>query len=263
MDYISARMSFRATLIEQFHWQALQALEKYFKAILLYNRIKARKMGHSLSRALIKAQQLPFELHLTQPAREFIDHIDSFGRFRYLEASYFIHGPKLVELDRTVWEVRRYCKVLKYQISLPDGCKKQMLPFELASIETSKNRPPQQFRIPGGALEKIIDKQEHPARAPLIWQNGFFGKSRRKTVRASTGFKLKIPLCPYIQISSMSSTSTFTCQKRSWMHIRAGANKSLQQTFDPSPIFAAAKKVAASNAAELRRFLITYVPQPS
>ena len=149
MDYISARMSFRATLIEQFHWQALQALEKYFKAILLYNRIKARTIGHSLSKALTKAQQLPFELQLTQRAREFIDHIDTFGRFRYLEASYFIHGPKLVELDRTVWEVRRYCKVLKYQITLPDGGKKQMLPFELDAIESSKNRPPQQFRIPG------------------------------------------------------------------------------------------------------------------
>jgi len=30
-------------------------------------------------------------------------------------------------------------------------------------------------------------------------------------------------------------------------------NNSLQRTFDPSPIFAAAKTIAASNAAELRR----------
>lgn len=191
MDYISARMSFRASLIEQFHWQALQALEKYLKAILLYNRIKAPKIGHSLSKALNKAQQLPFDLELTQPAREFVDHIDTYGRFRYLEASYFIHGPKLVELDRTVWEIRRYCKVLKYDISLQDGHKNQMLPLELEAIERSKNLPPQQFRILGGTLEKIIDKKDHPARAPLIWQNGFFGRSRRKTVKARTGFQAK------------------------------------------------------------------------
>ena len=31
-------------------------------------------------------------------------------------------------------------------------------------------------------------------------------------------------------------------------------NKSLQRTFDPPPIFAAAKTVVASNAAELRRW---------
>lgn len=35
-------------------------------------------------------------------------------------------------------------------------------------------------------------------------------------------------------------------------------NKSLQQTFDPPPIFAAAKIAAASNAPELKR----YVTQP-
>ena len=32
-------------------------------------------------------------------------------------------------------------------------------------------------------------------------------------------------------------------------------NKSLQRTFDPPPIFAAAKTVVASNAAELRRWV--------
>lgn len=191
MDYISARMSFRASLIEQFHWQALQALEKYFKAILLYNRIKAPKIGHNLSKALNKTKQLPFNLELSQPASEFVDHIDTYGRFRYLEASYFVHGPKLVELDRTVWEVRRYCKVLKYEISLNDGSKKQMLPLELQKIKNSKNHPPQQFRILGGTLEKIIDNKDHPARVPLIWQNGFFGKSRRKTVKARVGFQAK------------------------------------------------------------------------
>ncbi|PXV73669.1 hypothetical protein SAMN05216317_1475 [Nitrosomonas eutropha] len=35
---------------------------------------------------------------------------------------------------------------------------------------------------------------------------------------------------------------------------RLSPNKSLQLTFDPPPIFAAAKMVTASNAAELRRY---------
>jgi hypothetical protein len=33
-------------------------------------------------------------------------------------------------------------------------------------------------------------------------------------------------------------------------------NKSLQRTFDPPPIFAAAKTGAASNAAKLRRYIL-------
>lgn len=182
MDYIAARMLYRAGLVEQFHWQGLQALEKYLKAILLYNRVKAKRIGHDLSRALAKTGQLPFELELTAPAHQLIEHLDKFGRFRYLEASYYIHGPKLVELDRTVWEIRRYCRVLKYEVKLPDGSVKQMLPIELESIEQSKNAPPYKFKIIGGALEKILDNKDNAAREPLVWQNGFFGSKHRKTV---------------------------------------------------------------------------------
>jgi hypothetical protein len=36
-DYVAARMHSRFGLIEQFQWSALQAIEKYLKAILLYN----------------------------------------------------------------------------------------------------------------------------------------------------------------------------------------------------------------------------------
>lgn len=182
MDYIAARMSYRAGLVEQFHWQGLQALEKYLKALLLYNRVKAKRIGHDLSKALMKANQLPFDLELTAPARQLIEHLDTFGRFRYLEASYFIHGPKLVDLDRTVWEIRRYCRVLKYEVRNPDGSVTQMLPIELGRIEQSKDAPPHKFRIIGGALEKILDKKDDAARGPLVWQNGFFGSKHRKTV---------------------------------------------------------------------------------
>ncbi len=41
-DYIAARMNYRMRLREQFLWSGQQAVEKYFKAILLYNGISAR-----------------------------------------------------------------------------------------------------------------------------------------------------------------------------------------------------------------------------
>jgi len=185
-DYISARMCYRAGLIPQFHWAALQAFEKYFKAILLYNRIKAKNIGHSLSEAQKAVSKVPFSIRLSETSKKLIDHLDDYGRFRYLETSYFIHGPKLVELDKAVWELRRYCRVLNYSLPIPGKDPKPMLDLELERNETAEKRPPQEFHVVGGALEAILGKKTHPARAPLVWQNGFYGSSRRKRVTVPT-----------------------------------------------------------------------------
>ena len=191
MDYIAARLSHRANLLEQFHWQSLQAIEKYFKAILLYNRIKAKNIGHSLSKALGKTQALPFRIQLTDKALEFIRHIDSFGRFRYLEASYYVRGYKLVELDKTIWEIRRYCTVIDYSRTLDNGEEERMLPVAIERIRRSEESHPMDFKLPGGLLEEIVENKQHPARSALIWQNGFFGKSRRRRVSARSNFTMK------------------------------------------------------------------------
>ena len=187
-DYIAARMSYRAALIPQFYWSSLQSLEKYLKAILLLNRIKANNIGHDLTRALECAKNLPFEIRLSPIGRKFVKTLDTSGRFRYLEISFSIHGPMLVQLDRTVWEIRRYCKVINYTVNLDDGRTKNMLKLELARIASSERATPQKFRLMGGLLEKILDKENHPARSPLIWQNAFFGSHARKKVRVPTHF---------------------------------------------------------------------------
>ncbi len=185
-DYINARLCYRAALISQFHWAALQAFEKYYKGILLYNRIKAKKIRHDLAAAQKKAEELPFEIRLSESSQNFIKHLDQFGRFRYLDVPYFIYGPKLLELDRAVWELRRYCRVLDYTIEMKNQEKKSMLELELDRNIKAEDCAPQNFRISGGVLEKILDKKNHPARAALVWQNGFFGKSNRKTVSIPT-----------------------------------------------------------------------------
>jgi len=45
-DYIMARIAYRKEFDQQFRWCSLQALEKYLKAILLYNRVSAKGIGH-------------------------------------------------------------------------------------------------------------------------------------------------------------------------------------------------------------------------
>lgn len=151
-DYIAARMAYRAGLFSQFYWSGLQAIEKYLKAILLFNRIVARDVKHDLDRALRYARKLPFQLDMSASSEKLIEQLDRFGRYRYLESSYFIHGPKLVELDRAVWEVRRYCTVLDYECTVSDGTTRKMLDVELDRIRRSAQEPPHKFQLLGGRL---------------------------------------------------------------------------------------------------------------
>lgn len=183
-DYISARMAYRARLIPQFHWASLQAIEKYLKCILLLNRIKATKIGHDLNAALeLIKKHAPFELRLQRPSIKFIEHLDTYGRFRYLETPFHVLGLEIMQLDMTIWDIRRYCRVLDYEIRSLDGEKKSMLDIELKQIAQSETKPPQSFSIMGGELEKIIANKKHPAREPLLWQNLFYGQRKRKHVR--------------------------------------------------------------------------------
>ncbi|GAB2521457.1 HEPN domain-containing protein [Lysobacter humi (ex Lee et al. 2017)] len=186
-DYICARTAYRAKQIEQFHWMGLQAIEKYLKAILLYNKIKAPKVGHSLSKALEKTKQLPFALALSKSSLSLIEHLDRYGQSRYLEISHHIYGPKLIEFDKAVWEIRRYCRVLDYQLQVKaDGTKVAMLSMELERIAKSESLPCHKFSVPGGHLEKILAKKDHPARSFLVWKNFFYGARSKKVISMRT-----------------------------------------------------------------------------
>jgi HEPN domain-containing protein len=181
-DYIAARLSFRAQLIPQFLWQSLQALEKYLKCILVLNRIKAPK-SHELAELLKDLDKSgKFKIRLSDEAKRFIEYLDTYGRFRYYETPYYTVGRELYSLDRTVWEIRRYAKVLDYDLrnAFADGIR--MFNLELEAIERAESQPPQEFGIIGGLLEQIIDRPKHPSRSALIWNNAYYGRSKRKSV---------------------------------------------------------------------------------
>jgi HEPN domain-containing protein len=74
-DYIAARLACRHELFPQFLWSSQQAIEKYLKAILLYNRIKANNVKHDLDLALSLTQSLPFDIKFSERSRKFIDHL--------------------------------------------------------------------------------------------------------------------------------------------------------------------------------------------
>ena len=182
-DYIAARLSFRALLMPQFLWQSLQAVEKYFKCILVLNRIKAPR-SHSLDELLkVFENSKKFDLRLSPDTQEFLACLDKYGRFRYYETPYYTVGDELFRLDKAVWELRRYARVLDYKIKIDGGQEVHLLPHELLKNEGAEKQPPQAFSIIGGHLENILAKSNHPSRAALVWYNIYFGTSRRKSVR--------------------------------------------------------------------------------
>jgi HEPN domain len=141
-DYISARMAFRAALVTPSLWSSQQAIEKYLKCILLLHRIPGKHVRHQLGIALDAIQGSgKLVLDLTPPTRSFVEYLDEFGPYRYLEISNVAFGPNLVRLDRAVWELRRYC-------TLSD---------EPRRIKLRHGFIPPKVRIPGGYLEGIID----------------------------------------------------------------------------------------------------------
>lgn len=123
---------------------------------------------------------MPFPLLLSEATRQFIAYLDDLGPWRYLEVSYYLREYEIIKLDRAVWEVRRHAEPHNYWIREPDGQLRHTLPFGMAKINGSENKPPPEFLV-GGLLEKIIADRKHGAREPLLWQNAFYGR-KRKTI---------------------------------------------------------------------------------
>lgn len=182
-DYITARMAYRAGLIQPFLWSALHCLEKYMKGILVLNRVEAHR-GHKVLPGVEKMKRHgKFELDLSQETIEFIRKLEVYGaEYRYYEVSYDTRPFDIIRLDRAVWELRRYCQPLDYVLNR-NGMKVNLLKLELERIHKAKQNGEKGTCVMGGTLEKIIESKTHPAREPLIWNNLFLGPSRRKGVR--------------------------------------------------------------------------------
>jgi hypothetical protein len=118
-------------------------------------------------------------------AEHFIEHIDTYGRFRYLEVPYHTSGCALIELDRAVWEVRRYCQTLDFSRIMDPSKGAKWSEIELGLIEAAENRAPNSFSLHGGFLERVIQEKKHPARRALTWKNFYFGLRVRNRMSVS------------------------------------------------------------------------------
>jgi HEPN domain-containing protein len=188
-DYISARSSYRMGLVEPYLWSSLHAIEKYLKAILLFNGISARyyinpdkkekEFSHDLIELLKCVRKIKvLKIQLPNWADNYLSYLKNFGNNRYLTQDTFTFGRELQHLDETVWCFRRYCQ----QFIDPRGEHLTRKWVEHVHSE-SYVKYPHELRISGGRLEKIISrKASDPARKALIWKNMYFGKIQRNTI---------------------------------------------------------------------------------
>lgn len=190
-DYITARMAYRARLIQPFRWSALHCLEKYVKGILLLNRVNAKNLGHSVLPGIERmTMHGKFELELSADTVKFIKSLEDDGADdRYYLVSYDIEPFDIVRFDRAVWELRRYCQPLDYETIDMSGKTVTLLTDELDRVHRAKEKHEKGTCITGGILEKIIEKKDHPAREALIWKNLYFGPSRRKAVKMRSNWE--------------------------------------------------------------------------
>lgn len=190
-DYVCARTNYRMGFREQFLWSGLQTIEKYLKAILLFNGCSARyidlsnkslgEFGHNLKNLLDAVNDIG-EFSLIYPAwgYDFISYLTELGTNRYFTKSTYTIGDELPKLDEFVWTIRRYCKYLHKIYKLPKGGEIDGIDFELKIINHNK-KPKKNYRpLHGkGVLEQILDRPQNDfTRKALIYRNRFYGKCK-------------------------------------------------------------------------------------
>ncbi|PYR23003.1 MAG: hypothetical protein DMF94_02735 [Acidobacteria bacterium] len=101
-DYIAARLLYCNGLDQQFLWSAEQAVEKYLKAILLYNGINTADIGHLLTRAFDRLDAITdIQFDLPDDTRDFLEYLQVYGTNRYLQHPSFTAGEELLRLDNS------------------------------------------------------------------------------------------------------------------------------------------------------------------
>lgn len=186
-DYIAARTIYRLHFREQFLWLALQAIEKYLKAILLYNgkssryrnsaSLKGAEFGHDIIGLLAALKEIAaIEFECPERIEAFIAYLNRFGNNRYFDRATYTMGDEIHKLDEAVWYIRRFCQYLHWEVDDPRSGRRDVISELVADLKTPRVMgKPWRFRLFGGLLEKILDGKRTPAREALVWKNLFYG----------------------------------------------------------------------------------------
>ena len=185
-DYIGARTLFRNECWDQFLYLAHQCIEKYLKAILLFNDIKHPRGGHDLEELLAKFQKIK----TVKPEKEtgdFIKELNSTQFVRYLSAPIFAKKDYLIKLDKAVWDLRLFCRPRDYQYKINgEQIKNRLLDYSIAGGKI----------IFFGCLEKVLENKKGKFTKPrdnLVWKNFSFGR-KKHSIKFALGWWSKNPI---------------------------------------------------------------------
>ncbi|MFZ2226496.1 MAG: HEPN domain-containing protein [Candidatus Moraniibacteriota bacterium] len=175
-EYVSARTLYRNECYDQFLTMAHQCVEKYLKAILLYNN-QNTKFGHDIEKGLNRVNKIS-EVKLEGSTSSFIKELDQVRFARYLTGPFYGRGDFLLNLDCSVWDLRLFCHNLKKpNFRLKDDKSKQnILNITLKGYGI----------IFSGELENIIKNRNgkhSKLKENLIWKNFRYGKRRKNSIK--------------------------------------------------------------------------------
>lgn len=180
-DYIAARACYKSALPMQFLWFAQQAMEKYIKAILLFNKKKAKGLKHDqLCKGLQRIENLKdFQINLSDRTRVFLKYLEKQGPNRYLEVVSCSIGNELELLDESVWRLRMYCQMFSKYSPKAVG-RRYIFADRIKQISRQLDNKPCDVKhdIAGGYLENVLKpKSSFPYSEgfdALTWNNKFF-----------------------------------------------------------------------------------------
>jgi hypothetical protein len=173
-NYILARSAYFLRLPFDFYWLGLQALEKYYKAMLLMNGLSGRGCGHDLVKLHKRARQLAGGLLKTkfvrpraqgltwsnEPVDGYVARLNRFGSShnRYATYGYWILDDDLFKLDQLVWQVRRCCR--PFHLEMPNAGGKPIK----TNIKNVLRRNKREWKVSPWPLEELIDGPEDDSR---------------------------------------------------------------------------------------------------
>ncbi|TAH37511.1 MAG: HEPN domain-containing protein [Alphaproteobacteria bacterium] len=124
-NYILARLAFHNCLHTDFLWLILHAIEKYLKAILLFNGQSVKNNKHDIKSLFERVIAIYEDIAVAEFNPVLIGQFwskESFAQFigrlndrgcpdnRYMTYGYSIRGDELLKADQVIWTIRRYCR---------------------------------------------------------------------------------------------------------------------------------------------------------
>jgi HEPN domain-containing protein len=188
-DYILSRVAYRSELHMQFIWLAHQAVEKYLKALLIFNDRSARGVGHNLTegfRRLSKVTDIPFAF--PPSVARTLAYLDA--RFdRYAERPYSVTMTRLIDVDATVWHLRRFCANLRGNAEPRLRISREQKKKNIAELANPLfNSRPAALSLSGGFLEFVLRDKRSLLRPHLIWNNLYFSRRRQTSLNGPREF---------------------------------------------------------------------------